>query len=307
MGEKFNKKEDGKKEKKPAAKPTANQANAKKPISEPAMSQATEKRALQKAIEIMGAWASAPGNPAKSNNWAQYAAEGRNDVREVLDAVKRGGKKAGGHIITANLWDAGYDYDDSRGGHSMRALCDASSFIEGQLTASDFLKKLGEGGEDNKESAKECNDVDSVALCNKHKDKIEQLKSAFKGMGQFGNAETYLNVDLMIKVFEQHPSASDEVVIRMRALRNYGDVTGFNATFELFNEMTDSSLVRSAAHILGEIASLAHAPWKYMEVVELLKANVKDNKMLRTILDDDEIEYPGQESLDKVLKKYKKK
>ena len=282
-------------------------AKAKKPMAEPAMSQATEKKALQKAIEIMEAWADAPGNPAESNNWAQYAAEGRNDVREVLDAVKSGGKKAGGHIITANLWDAGYNYDSVRKGHSLSRLCDASSFIEGRLTASDFLKKLGEGDEESKESTKECNDADLVALCNKHKDKIEQLKSGFKGMGQFGNAETYLNVNLMIRVFEKHPSASDEVVTRMRALRNYGDVTEFNATFELFNEMMDSGLVRSAAHILGEIASLAHAPWKYMEVVELLKANVKDNSMLRTILDDDEIEYPSQESLDKVLKRYKKK
>ena len=282
-------------------------AKAKKPMAEPAMSQATEKKALQKAIEIMEAWADAPGNPAESNNWAQYAAEGREDVRKVLDAVKHGGKKSGGHIITANLWDAGYNYDSVRKGYALRSLCDASSFIEGQLSASDFLKKLGESGEESKEPAKECNDADSVALFNKHKGKIEQLKSAFKGMGQFGSAEKNLNVDLMIKVFEKHPSASDEVVSRMRALKNYGDVTGFNATFELFNEMTDSGLVRSAAHILGEIASLAFSPSKYMEVVELLKANVKDNSILRTILDDDDIEYPHPEALERVLKKYKKK
>jgi hypothetical protein len=120
-------------------------------------------------------------------------------------------------------------------------------------------------------------------------------------------ADKRLDVDMMIKVFEKHPKASSEIVCRMPALVNYTDVEGFNASFELFNEMENSDQVRIAAHILGEIAMLAHPPWKYMEVVDLLKKHVKNEKILGEILLDDAIEFPGSEELDAVLEKYKKK
>jgi len=299
---------------------TANAKNAK-PVDEAKLTSNLEQKALDKAIEIMEAWVDAPGNPEKSNNWSRYAADGREDVRKVLSAVKSGGKNAGESIITANLWDAGYDYDDSRKGYTMGNLCDASSFISGSLSAVDFLKKFGKISESKekekvkvqekekvKESkAKESEDEKFVELYNKHKSKIERLKEEFRGKGQFGNDETFLRLDLIIKVFEKHPNAASEVTCRMPALANYSDVKGFNASFELFNEMENSDQVRMAAHILGEIAVLAHPPWKYMEVVDLLKKHVKNEKILGEILLDDDIEYPGSEELDAVLGKYKKK
>ena len=289
---------------------TANAKNTK-PVAEPKLDSNLEQRALDKAIEIMEAWADAPGNPEKSNNWAHYAAEGREDVRKVLDAVKSGGKKAGAHIITANLWDAGYEYDDSRKGHKLNDLCTASSFIEGGISATEFFEKLGVQVE---RKTTKSDDEKYVKLYEKHKDKIERLKEAFKGKGDYvsgiglmNEADKRLDVDMMIKVFEKHPKASSEIVCRMPALVNYTDVEGFNASFELFNEMENSDQVRIAAHILGEIAMLAHPPWKYMEVVDLLKKHVKNEKILGEILLDDAIEFPGSEELDAVLEKYKKK
>ena len=87
--------------------------------------------------DMLLAWIDAPGIYSESEGRERYASDGRKDVAEALKAIEEG-RYESATPITANLWDAGYGYDDTRKGYSLGDL----GFIKGLLSEKTSLKEF---------------------------------------------------------------------------------------------------------------------------------------------------------------------
>jgi len=100
---------------------------------------APPKEIIELCREMLGCWAGARGVPGKSENSSQYAAAGREDIRKSLEALNRG-RFENASPITANLWDAGYDYDSEINGYKLSSLRNISLVLTGAMKPEEFLK-----------------------------------------------------------------------------------------------------------------------------------------------------------------------
>jgi len=102
----------------------------------------------KKIISILKAWADASGNYSKSENADTRSSAGRSQIREVLRCTERGDWKRASEAYCgacSDFWDAGYDWDDSCGGYTLRELDATVSAIraiaEGKKVSKDFMKE----------------------------------------------------------------------------------------------------------------------------------------------------------------------
>ena len=98
------------------------------------------KKLLEECRNVLNYWSHASGNYFKSDNASRYAAKGRQDVGKAMKALEKGEYRKASPI-TANLWDAGYDYEDRMGGYTLRSLTLISGVLTGEISQEDFFKE----------------------------------------------------------------------------------------------------------------------------------------------------------------------
>ena len=95
-------------------------------------------RVIDKCREILEVWRDEIGpNPINS-----YAREGLNDINSSLDSLNDERREV--HVVTSNLWDAGYNWDHRAGRYSLRDLREMSDILYGFMSEDEFFKKFGE-------------------------------------------------------------------------------------------------------------------------------------------------------------------
>jgi hypothetical protein len=102
----------------------------------------------KKIVDVLETWSDAQGNYSKSENAGTYSSRGRCQVQEILRCVERGDWKGASEAYRggcSDFWDAGYDWDSSCGGYTLKELDKTVSAIraiaEGKEVKENFLEK----------------------------------------------------------------------------------------------------------------------------------------------------------------------